>query len=66
MAGKITHWVIQGNYGNGWEEIDTVYPTDPEGAKPGELTGEAYADWLCNEYRRAHAPHPHRVRAVRG
>lgn len=62
-------WVIEGKYttgpGSEWEEIDEVSESDPEGARPGELTGYEYAKWLVNEYRVAHAPDPVRMRPKR-
>lgn len=61
-------WVIEGKYTSGpgseWEVIDTVTEEDTGG--PGDtLKGRAYAHWLANEYRVAHAPHPTRMRPKR-
>ena len=61
-------WVIEGKYTSGpgseWEVIDTVTETDTGG--PGDaLKGRAYGQWLADEYRVAHAPHPIRMRPKR-
>lgn len=59
-------WIIEGKFTSGpgseWERLDDVTESDPEGSKPGDLTGYAYAKWLANEYRMAHAPAPIRIR----